>query len=109
MDARIWMLLFSSAGREPVKRDPDLDRMTPRVGDTTVQEYWDGGHWASRTLTWDGKRYVLIVAHFHNPPVPIRSCDWSACVDGREEWLTGWGRTKEAAIADLLEKIEEEN
>jgi hypothetical protein len=38
------------------------------------------------------------------PPIPIRRYDWSACRDGNEEGGPyGWGRTKEDAIADLLE------
>jgi hypothetical protein len=44
---------------------------------------------------------------YYPPPIPIRNFDWSAWVDGREEWLTGRGPTEEAAIADLKEQIEE--
>lgn len=41
------------------------------------------------------------------PPIPIRAFDWSAWVDGREEWKTGRGATEEAAIRDLLQQINE--
>lgn len=50
---------------------------------------------------------LCIQAHCICPPVPSRQYDWSACVDGREEWLTGYGPTREAAVADLFEQIEE--
>jgi hypothetical protein len=29
-------------------------------------------------------------------------------VDGREEWLTGYGPTREAAVQNLLEQIDED-
>ena len=43
------------------------------------------------------------------PPIPIRSYDWMAWVDGREEdtWLQGYGATEAQAIAELRERIEE--
>jgi hypothetical protein len=40
------------------------------------------------------------------PPVPSTAFDWSAWIDGREEWKTGRGPTEAAAIRDLLEEIE---
>ena len=44
------------------------------------------------------------------PPIPIRSYDWMAWVDGREEdtTLQGYGATEAQAIAELQERIEEE-
>lgn len=45
-----------------------------------------------------------IVADFVNPPVPSRQFDWCAFYEGDEEkGEYGWGVTREAAIADLLE------
>jgi len=44
------------------------------------------------------------------PPVPVRSHDWSAYFDGREEagpW--GHGETHEAALADLYEQLDSED
>lgn len=41
------------------------------------------------------------------PPIPTRECDWAAWVEGQEEWLTGRGPTEQAAIADLVEQIEQ--
>ena len=42
------------------------------------------------------------------PPIPSRDFDWCAYIDGREEsGLQGYGRTAEAAIAELMERIEE--
>jgi hypothetical protein len=50
----------------------------------------------------------VIATHFHNPPIPIRTSDWSACIDGDEEGLTGWGRTRLEAVENLLAKIANE-
>lgn len=30
----------------------------PKVGDTTVTEYWDGEKWCERRLVWDGRRFA---------------------------------------------------
>ncbi len=43
------------------------------------------------------------------PPIPDRRFDWSATRDGYEPGcLIGWGRTKEAAEADLIAQEEEQ-
>lgn len=47
-----------------------------------------------------------ILTSFDYPPIPDRSMDWSAWIDGKEEMATGYGRTKAAAIEDLLEQLE---
>ena len=46
---------------------------------------------------------------FEHPPIPIRSLDWCAWVDGTEgeDMVQGWGRTESAAIADLMERLDE--
>jgi hypothetical protein len=41
------------------------------------------------------------------PPIPTRAFDYTAWVDGREQWLQGYGPTAAAAIQDLQEQIEE--
>ena len=39
------------------------------------------------------------------PPVPFRDCDWRATFDGYEPGaLMGYGRTKDRAVDDLLER-----
>lgn len=38
-------------------------------------------------------------------PIPIRDCDWSAWVDGYEEWGSGYGLTEKQAINALEELI----
>lgn len=49
-----------------------------------------------------------IITEFVHPPIPTRSCDWSATLDGYEPGgPIGRGATEEAAVADLLEQIEE--
>ena len=50
-----------------------------------------------------------IVTTYVHPPIPIRTSDWCACLDGQEEdGPYGWGATEAEAIADLQEKLEEE-
>ena len=50
-----------------------------------------------------------IISVWVYPPIPWRNFDWSAFRDGTEEsGPVGYGRTKEEAIADLLQ-TEEEN
>lgn len=43
------------------------------------------------------------------PPIPIRSFDWCAWIDGREEdaSLYGWGKTEEDALYDLNANVDE--
>lgn len=42
------------------------------------------------------------------PPIPVRSFDWCAYLDGREEdGPKGWGATEAEAIADLRENCED--
>lgn len=42
------------------------------------------------------------------PPIPIRHMDWRAYVDGHEEGCVGYGPTREAAVADLYEQLEDD-
>lgn len=45
---------------------------------------------------------------FDYPPIPIRSADWSAVVDGYDEGdPIGRGATELEAITDLLEQLHE--
>lgn len=49
-----------------------------------------------------------IVVSFDCPPVPTRAWDWCAYVEGEEERMQyGRGATREAAISDLFEQLEE--
>ena len=41
------------------------------------------------------------------PAIGSRDFDYTAWVDGEEEWRQGYGATAAAAIADLMEQIEE--
>jgi hypothetical protein len=53
---------------------------------------------------------VKIRTEYVYPPIPIRDFDWSAVDDDTydgEGCPIGHGRTEEAAIADLMEQIEE--
>lgn len=50
----------------------------------------------------------IITSHVY-PPIPVRTNDWRAYRDGEEERGNyGWGATEEDAIADLLEREDEE-
>lgn len=42
------------------------------------------------------------------PPIPIRTHDWMAYFDDRDEGPTGFGATEPEAIADLKEQMEDE-
>ena len=49
-----------------------------------------------------------IVTRHILPPIPERSHDWHAYLDGQEEsGPQGFGHTEEGAIADLKEQMEE--
>ncbi len=58
-----------------------------------------------RHLTPDGRR---IETAFVYPPIPVRDFDYSAVTedyDGAAACPIGYGRTAEAAVADLLEQL----
>ena len=51
---------------------------------------------------------MKIITEYVYPPIPIRDFDWSAVTDSYEPGdAHGTGRTEQAAIADLLEQLEE--
>jgi hypothetical protein len=53
--------------------------------------------------------FLCICVEFAFPPIPVRSFDWAAWIDGTEErGPIGRGATREAAVDDLLEQLEEE-
>ncbi len=44
-----------------------------------------------------------IITHYDHPPIPTRSCDWSATFEGYEGGdLIGRGESEREAIEDLL-------
>jgi hypothetical protein len=46
---------------------------------------------------------------FEFPPIPIRTFDFGAVLDGYEPGAPiGWGPTEEQAIADLFEQMDDE-
>jgi hypothetical protein len=52
---------------------------------------------------------VKIITSYDFPPISDRRFDWSAYQDGWEPGLPlGHGPTREAAIADLLEQLEDQ-
>ena len=55
---------------------------------------------------------MKIVTTLIYPPIPIRDFDYCAVDDDTydgEGCPIGYGRTKEAAVADLMQQIEERN
>lgn len=46
----------------------------------------------------------IVTEHVY-PPIPIRQFDWVAHYDD-PEGVTGWGRTEEAAVLDLIENTD---
>ena len=66
-----------------------------------------------RALKWslpdhfDRLEALDIRTTYVHPPIPIRTSDWCACIEGQEEdGPYGWGATEVEAIADLKEKLE---
>ncbi len=51
--------------------------------------------------------YGRVMTAFSYLPIPVRTEDWSAWIDGQEEGKTGRGPTEAAAIADLLEQLDQ--
>jgi len=52
--------------------------------------------------------YKKLITHHVNPPIPIRTHDWQAYLDGEEErGHCGWGETRKDAILDLLCEIDD--
>lgn len=51
---------------------------------------------------------LKIITVYDPPPIPDRSCDWTAYVDGREEYQWSRGRTEAEALADLMWQLEDE-
>lgn len=50
----------------------------------------------------------MIVTHCVAPPIPFRSFDWRAYRDGTEEsGPVGYGETEDAAVADLMDQLED--
>jgi hypothetical protein len=53
---------------------------------------------------------VTVIAINGRPPIPDRRYDWSAVTDDYEPGHpVGHGETEEAAIADLVEQLEDAN
>ena len=50
---------------------------------------------------------MKVKAEYYAPPIPVRQFDWCAWDDdrGQDSSPLGFGRTKHAAITDLLEQI----
>lgn len=46
----------------------------------------------------------ILTTHWPKP-IPPDKYDWTAWVDGKEEWFVGYGATKDEAIQDLLANI----
>lgn len=56
MNAASWF--YSQPGIHAPRPEPTG---TPRIGQTTVAEYWDGKRWQERRLTWNGHKYVEVL------------------------------------------------
>jgi hypothetical protein len=55
-------------------------------------------------MTWNGKE---ILTDFVYPPIPIRTMDWAAWIDGSEDlgMTVGRGASRDIAIADLIDQL----
>ena len=57
-----------------------------------------------RRQTFNAMTMKGLKTEYVHPPIPVRHWDWKAWKDGEEDVL-GWGMTREAAIADLMEVL----
>ena len=56
------------------------------------------------TSTVNGRK---VVTKYDPPPIPIRTFDWSATFEDYDLGdPTGFGRTEEEALADLMDELE---
>jgi len=55
------------------------------------------------------RRSMKIVTQYVHPPIPARTHDWAAYFDNDncDDHRTGYGPTEAAAVADLLEQLED--
>jgi len=54
-------------------------------------------------VTWNG---IEIKTEYVYPPIPTRSFDWAAYLDGYEPGAVyGQGPSKEIAVADLIQQL----
>jgi hypothetical protein len=83
LDGNQWCALFGA----------DLQGGVAGFGDTPTEAVYDFEEQFKTANDW--------------PPIPTAAFDWSAWIDGREEWKTGRGPTEAEAIRDLLLRIEE--
>jgi hypothetical protein len=61
-------------------------------------------------MTLHKRNGMNIMTEYWKKPIPDRSHDWCAIIDGQEEaGPQGWGHTEDEAIRDLLDRIDEEN
>jgi len=69
------------------------------------------GGGGAQGLWWvriDPATSTKILTRHEPPPIPLRSFDWRAWVDGEEERGCGFGATEVEALADLLNNRLEE-
>jgi hypothetical protein len=54
-----------------------------------------------------GEGDLLVSVVRDPPPIPARDCDWSAVVDGQEEYGPyGYGATQDGAVENLLSQLD---
>lgn len=51
---------------------------------------------------------MKVITSFVYPPIPDRTWDWAAWIDGQEESVIGRGPTEYVAIIALLEQLSDE-
>lgn len=63
----------------------------------------------THTITLENGAVLNVVSTCEEPPIPIRIYDFCAYEDGQEEFGEyGWGLTREEAIEDLRNLLNEE-
>ena len=90
-----------------IRHDASLPKVISDLGG--LAEILDRALTASLPDHFDRLEAPDIRTTYVHPPIPIRTSDWCACIDGQEEdGPYGWGATEADAIADLKEKLEDE-
>lgn len=88
-------------------QEPEPKMAGLKVGDTTVVERWDGSRWIEKKLTWNGHAFVDDILTDY---LDYGKC-WQAWLDGTEPTdqapAIGYGHTEQAAVQDLIEKLED--
>jgi hypothetical protein len=84
---------------------PDCDRQKQVEAVAAKHEFRCCRDWVAEVTPAREVRFHRIVVHYDPKPIPTRAFDYAAALEDGEG-MAGHGRTKGAAITDLLELLE---